>query len=303
MQADAAVEEIVGDDESVGIEEPGGSLPPAADGGTARATDPTKSPVTSSEGDSSGLRHRVLDDLKREAAAGVAAGGRTAAQLGHAAQAMTLEIVPTGFDGERALKGHVLGMHLVVPASHLHGPREAPALIYLFADALAVRPTDDAPMSTIPLFGLHLVLPPVAVARWAYKAGRIEHANLDLVKDAQRFADSLAAWTVEDFADADQKLEVHRATELTGPIHVYEHMGFANVSVPSPGRRPVHLKSALPVSSDAFVKLWQLFALVSWPRGLSAEVTEEVRAEPGGGRSSTGMGAGQASDLGPEPPP
>lgn len=202
------------------------------------------------------------------------------AQLGHAAQAMTLEIVPTGLDGERALVGHVLGMHLALPASHLHGPREAPAFIYLFADALAVRPTDDAPMSTVPLFGLHMVLPPVAVARWVYKAGRIEHANLDLVKDAQRFADSLPQWTVDDFAEADPKLEVHWTRDLTGPIHVYEHMGFANVSAPAPDGRHIHLKSALPVSSDAFVKLWHLFTYVTWPQGLSTEVPAENHGGP-----------------------
>lgn len=62
--------------------------------------------------------------------------------------------------------GHVLGLHLLFHAQGIHGPREAPALVYLLADAMAVWPTGDAPMSTVPVFGLHLVLPPVAVARW-----------------------------------------------------------------------------------------------------------------------------------------
>jgi hypothetical protein len=222
----------------------------------------------------------MLKDLRREAAEGVSAGERAAAQLGHAAQAMELEIVPTHLEGERALVGHVLGMHLYLPASHLHGPREAPALLYLFADALAVRPTDDAPMSTVPLFGLHMVLPPVAVARWAYKAGRIEHANLDLVREGQRFADSLGEWTVDDFAEADPKLDVHRAKALPGPIRVYEHLGRAHLLIPASEGRPVHLKSALPVSSNAFVELWQLFTLVTWPHGLSTEAPSDPHADP-----------------------
>jgi hypothetical protein len=261
--------------------------PPVSAGGeTSPALSNTTSSASASES-TPGLGQRVIGDLRRGAALGATAGAHAAAQLGHAAEAVTLEIVPTGLSGERALVGHVLGMHLELPANHLHGPREAPALLYLFADALAVRPTDDAPMSTVPVFGLHMVLPPLAVARWVYKAGRIEHANLDLVKDAQRFADSLAQWTVDDFAAADPKLGVHRTKDLPAPIHVYEHDGFANVSVPTSGGRPVHLKSALPVATDAFVGLWQLFTLVSWPQGLSTEVPA---AEPAGEPPSASPG-------------
>jgi hypothetical protein len=232
-------------------------------------------------GSARGLRRRVLEGLRRDAAGGATLGARAAAEVGEATEAMALEIVPTGLVGERVLVGHALGMHLSVPASGFHGPRESPALVYLFADALAVRPTDDAPMSTVPVLGLHMVLPPLAIARWIYKAGRVEHANIDLVKDAQRFADSFAQWTVDDFAAADTKLQVHRASDLPGPLHVYEHLGFANVRVPVQGGGTDHLKSALPVTSDAFVRLWKLFALVNWPAGLSTEVPgQERQGEP-----------------------
>ncbi len=226
-------------------------------------------------------RH-VLDGLRREAAAGAAAGARLGGELGHAAEAIALEIVPTPLHGSRALVGHVLGMHLTIHAGGLHGPREAPSLLYLFHDAVAIRPADDAPMSTVPVFGLHMLLPPLAIARWVYKASRVEHANLDLVEDVQRFSDSLAKWTVDEFSEADAKLEVHRVADIAGPLHVYEHLGFANISIPVVQGRPVHLKSALPVTSDAFVKLWQLFALVSWPNGFSTEVPLAV-SESGGG--------------------
>jgi len=244
-----------------GAEEPVGTDP-----GTAPAAPPADPHTPGS------LRQTVTGNLRREAAAGKSDEEHAAVELGHAARATALEIVPTGLDGARALVGHVLGMHLSLPAGHFHGPRQAPALLYLFADALAIRPTGDAPMSTVPMFGLHMVLPPVAVARWVYKAGRVEHANLDLVKDAERFASLIAEWTVDDFLEADPTLEVHRAAELTGPLHVYEHLGFANLTVPTADGRPVHLKSSLPVSSESFVKLWQLFALVRWPQGLSTEV-------------------------------
>ncbi len=243
---------------------------------------PSAAPPASPE-DPGGLRQRVTGELRREAVAGKRGEEHAAVELGHAARATALEIVPTGLDGTRALVGHVLGMHLSLPAGHLHGPRQAPALLYLFADALAIRPTGDAPMSTVPMFGLHMVLPPVAVARWVYKAGRVEHANLDLVKDADRFASSIAEWTVDDFLEADPKLEVHRAAELTDPLHVYEHLGFAHITVPVADSRPVRLKSSLPASSESFVKLWQLFALVRWPRGLSTEVptgTDEEEDRP-----------------------
>ena len=232
--------------------------------------------------DPGNLRRRMTDELRREAAAGKQDEQHAAVELGHAARAIALEIVPTGLDGARALVGHVLGMHLSLPAGHFHGPRQAPALLYLFADALAIRPTDDAPMSTVPMFGLHMVLPPAAVARWVYKAGRIEHANLDLVKEAERFASSIAEWTVDDFCEADPKLEVRRAAELTGPLHVYEHLGFANITVPADDGRPVRLKSSLPVPSESFVKLWQLFALVHWPQGLSTEVPTVTDDQPPG---------------------
>ncbi|MDA8068414.1 MAG: hypothetical protein M0T77_07365 [Actinomycetota bacterium] len=209
------------------------------------------------------LRQRVAGDLLQGVVASAGAGERAATELGKAAQATALQVVTTGLGGERVLVGHVLGMRLSLPASHLHGPREVPALLYLFADALAIRPTDDAPMSAIPLPGLHMVLPPAAVAHWVYKAGRIEHANLDLVEDEQRFADSIAEWTVDDFAQADPKLEVHTTADLPGPLQLYEHLAYAHLSVPVTGTRPVHLKSDLPVTPSAFAALQELFARVS----------------------------------------
>ncbi|MGC9220740.1 MAG: hypothetical protein ACP5H2_05225 [Solirubrobacteraceae bacterium] len=212
---------------------------------------------------SAGLGNRVAGDVRKGVAAAALAGGRGATELGEAAQALALEVVSTDLAGEHALLGHVLGMHLTIPASHLHGPREEPVLLYLFADALAIRPTRDAPMSSVPLLGLHLLLPPVAVAHWMYKAGRVEHANLDLVRDEERFANSLADWTVEDFAQADTLLDVHRVAEMAGPARVYEHLAYAHVSVPVSGGA-VHLKSALPVSASAFSKLSKLFARVAW---------------------------------------
>ena len=277
----------VGNDEAESHATPQGNR--AAERGGLHTTSPQSDGVPESDGvpQSDGVpgwRQHVLSNLRRGASAGAKAGERAAAELGQAAQAMALEIVPTGLRNDRALVGHVLGMHLALPASHLHGPREAPVLLYLFADALAIRPTDDAPMSTIPLFGLHMVLPPAAIAHWVYKAGRIEHANLDLVKDARRFADSLARWTVDDFEVADPKLEVCRTRDLTQPLRVYEHLGYAHLWVPPTDGRAVHLKSALPASSEVFVKLWQLFTLVEWPQGLSAEAAEE-HAEPPGERA------------------
>jgi hypothetical protein len=228
------------------------------------------------------LRRRMTQKLRRDVAAGTEKEQHAAVELGHAARAIALTIVPTGLDGARALVGHVLGMHLTLPAGHLHGPRQAPALVYLFADALAIRPTDDAPMSTVPMFGLHMVLPPAAVAHWVYKAGRIEHANLDLVKEEERFSSSIAQWTIDDFLEADPKLQMYRAAELTGALHVYEHVGFANLTVPVADGRPVRLRSSLPVSSESFVQLWQLFTLVHWPQGLSTRVPAGMDDRPPG---------------------
>lgn len=222
-----------------------------------------------------------LSGLRFRAARGGAEGVH---ELGQAAESLRLQVVPSGLEGDRVLLGHVLGMHLLLHAEGIHGPREAPALVYLFADALAVRPTDDAPMSTVPLFGLHMVLPPLAVARWLYKTGRIAHANVDLVKDARQFEDSVAEWTVDDFAEADPRLQVHRIADIADPVHVYEHLGFARLWVPVPGPHPVRLKSALPATSEAFARFEELFVTGHWPNGVSTEVpgghAEEQPASP-----------------------
>ena len=213
-----------------------------------------------------------LHGLRREAAAGVAAGAHEASNLGRAAGEVHLQSVATGLEGGRVLFGHVLGTHVELKAGGLHGPRQIPAVVYLFADALAVRPSDDAPMSTVPLLGLHMVFPPAAVTRWLYKAGRIEHANLDLVEVADTFEAALPAWTVDDFAEADPKLEVLRSDSFDGPLHVYEHLGFAHLWAPVPDRPPMHLKSTLPPTPEAFAKLWQLCGTVAWSHGVTMEV-------------------------------
>ena len=233
-----------------------------------------------------GGRARLLRGVRRQAAVGAAAGMEAATKLGRAAQALHLEVVATGLRGQRVLVGHVLGMHLDLRAGGLHGPRQTPAVVYLFADALAVRPSDDAPMSTVPLLGLHMVFPPLAVTRWLYKAGRIEHANLDLVKVAGAFEATLPSWTVDDFAEADPKLEVHRGDSLVGPVQVYQHLGFAHLSLPVPGRPPLRLQSTLPPTAEGFTQLWELWNAVAWPQGITMKPPDGGGDDHGGAAPS-----------------
>lgn len=258
--------------------------PEARDGPTtAPGAEATGTADDSAAGDQTprgdGLGRR-LRELRQQAAVGAAAGARTATKLGKAAEALHLEVADTGLHGQRHLVGHVLGMHLDLRAGGLHGPRQAPAVVYLFADALAVRPSDDAPMSTVPLIGLHMVFPPLAVTRWLYKTGRIEHANLDLVEVAGAFEAALPSWTVDDFAGADPKLEVHRCDSLDAPVHVHERVGFAHVWVPLPGRTSLHLQSTLPSTPEAFAKLWTLFGKVAWPKGVVMEAPHDAGESP-----------------------
>ncbi|MDA8293265.1 MAG: hypothetical protein M0040_02720 [Actinomycetota bacterium] len=223
--------------------------------------------------DSPGSR---LRSLRQQATARVASGARVAAGLGKAAEALHLEVVATGLVSQRHLVGHALGMRQDLKAGGLHGPRQSPVVVYLFADALAVRPSDDAPMSTVPLLGLHMVFPPLAVTHWLYKTGRIEHANLDLVEVADTFEAALPSWSVDDFAEADPKLEVHRCDSLDAPVHVYERLGFAHVRVPHPGGGSLHLQSTLPSTPEAFAKLWDLFGKVAWARGVTMEAPHDA---------------------------
>ena len=223
-----------------------------------------------------------------------------AGELEQAAVSLHLQVLLTGLQGERALVGHAMGMHLLLHAEGIHGPRETPVLVYLFADAMAIRPTDDAPMSTVPMFGLHMVLPPLAVARWLYKTGRIAHANVELVKDARHFQDSVADWTVDDFAEADPKLQVLRVTDIDGPVHAYEHLGYARLWVPVRGRRPARLKSALPTTSEASTRLEDLLLAASWPNGLSTEVPSGHEGAPSEAPGPTGPAGEQPT--GPVPP-
>lgn len=267
---------------------PAGSAGSAADAGRAGAvpsSDPAPPSGSTAEPGHAGTpgdrppetrRARLLGDLRRDAARGVTTGARAATEMGHAAQALGLAVDVTGLQGPRVLLGQIRGMQQRLPAGDLHGPRETPALVYVFADALGIRPSDDAPMSTVPLFGLHLVLPPLAIARWVYKAGRVEHANLDLVADADRFAQSVDRWTVDDFAGADPKLEVRRAAEVLSPVHVYLNLGFAHLRIESPGMPPLHLKSALPTPAGAFAGVLELMGAVPWRHGLTTALPTDA---------------------------
>lgn len=202
---------------------------------------------------------------------GDAAGARAAGSAAHAAQELHVEVVETSFDGPRALVGHLLGMRLLIPASGIHGPREAPALLYLFRDALAIRPTDDAPLSAVPLYGLHIVLPHVAVARWVYRTGRIAHADLDLAREEQTVEADLRSWTVDDFRAADEKLQVWEAASLPAALHVYQHMGLVYLVVPVAAGAPVRLKSTLPESAAIFARVLELFSKLPWAQGVTTE--------------------------------
>lgn len=228
------------------------------------------------------LPTRILGELRSAERHGATAGARAAGAVGTvgtqaatavgaSAEALHLEVVTTDLAGARALAGHVLGMRLLIPPEGIHGPREAPALLYLFRDALAIRPTDDAPMSAIPLYGLHLVMPHVAVAHWVYKAGRTVHADLDLARQEEDFEAALPRWTADDFHEATAKLQVHPTAQIAGPVRLYEHLGFVWLTVPATGRPPVRLKSSLPESAAAYVRMWKLFDSVPWPQGLTME--------------------------------
>lgn len=234
--------------------------PGGAGAGEASTSPEATGPNADRAGRAGGLRGHL--------AAGEAAGAHAASTLGQAAAAVHLDVAATGLTGRRALLGHVLGLHQELRAGGLHGPRQAPVVAYLFADGLAVRPTDDAPMSSVPLLGLHLVLPPLAVTRWLYKAGRVEHANVDLLKVARTFEAALPEWTLDDFAEADPKLEAYPAAALQGAAHVYEHLGFAHLSLSMPDADPLRLKSTLPVTPEAFARLWRLCSSAQFPGGI-----------------------------------
>lgn len=278
--------------------DPGSGQDPARRPGTP--ADPGSGADTSTgdatadvHGASHGSREsRVFDGLRSAEHLGGAAGARAAGALGSAgkraagavgtaAEALHLEVVRTTFNGERSLAGHVLGMRLLVPAHGLHGPRETAALLYLFQDALAIRPTDDAPMSAVPMYGLHMVLPHVALAHWMYKTGRTAHANLDLARQERDFESEMAEWTVDSFKEATAKLDVHPTARIPSPVHLYEHMGLVRIALPVVGGPPVRLKSTLPESTQAYVRTWELFDSVQWPGGLTMAVPGEVDEPPG----------------------
>jgi hypothetical protein len=209
------------------------------------------------------------------------AGAKAATTVGASAEALHLEVVATGLTGPRALAGHVLGMRLLIPAEGVHGPRETAALLYLFHDALAIRPTDDAPMSAVPLIGLHILMPHVAMARWVYKAGRTAHANMDLAREEREFESSLAEWTVDDFRESTAKLTVHTTATIPTPVRLYEHLGFVRLAVPVPAGPPIRLKSALPESAAAYIQMWKLFDSLSWPNGLTMEEPPDASEDAG----------------------
>ncbi len=250
--------------------DPGATAPAGPGGDEARSGDaePAGAEETEPRGEAKAGASKRLQNLRHQVVAEATAGAHTAVTMGEAAAAVRLDATATGLSGARAFVGHVLGLHQMLRASGLHGPRQIPAVVYLFADAVAVRPSDDAPMSTVPLLGLHMVFPPLAVTRWLYKAGRTEHANVDLIEVASAFEAALPQWTVDDFADADPKLDVRRLDSIGGPVHVYERLGFAHLWVPADGAEPLRLQSTLPATPEAFAKLWQLCGAVSWPGGI-----------------------------------
>ncbi len=226
------------------------------------------------------LPKRILAELRSGVRQGGAVGAKAAGKMGEAAEALRLEVVETPLQGRRALVGHVLGMRLLIPAEGIHGPREAAALLYLFGDAIAIRPTGDWPMSAVPLYGLHIILPQVAVARWLYKAGRTAHANVDLADEARHVEDRLATWTVDDFGQADSRLQVFMAAELAGPVHLYQHLGLVRLAFALSGGPLVRLKSALPEPSAVSQRLWELLAKVLGPAGLTVDKPAGEHEEP-----------------------
>jgi hypothetical protein len=246
-----------------------GTPPPPDDGRPGPAAD----------GVEAGRRTR-LGNLRREAAAAAGASARTAATLAQAAAAVHLEVTATGLAGDRVLLGHVVGLHQELRAGGLHGPRQVPAVVYVFADALAVRPSDDAPMSSVPLLGLHLLLPPLAVTHWLYKAGRTEHAEVDLVEVAAQLEAALPHWTADDLGEADPKVQVLQLAELDGPAYLYAELGFAHLVVPTPGGPPHRLRSTLPATPEAFARLWELCAAARWPGRL--QMTAPAHGDQGG---------------------
>lgn len=217
------------------------------------------------------MPQRILAELRSRSQEAGVVGAKAAKKLGQATEALSLEVVDTKLEGPRVLVGHVLGMRLLIPAEGIHGPREAAALLYVFRDSIAIRPTDDAPMSAVPLYGLHIVMPHVAIARWAYKAGRTAHANIDLEKDEKQVEASLAAWTVDDFREADDKLEAFALSGIAGPVHLYQHLGLVRLAFEVPGRRPVRLKSSLPETSAAYRRLWDVLSKALSPAKLTMD--------------------------------
>jgi hypothetical protein len=208
---------------------------------------------------------RILAELRSRTQQAGTVAGKAAGAVGEAGEALRLEVVETKLQGPRALVGHLLGMRLLIPAEGAHGPREAAALLYLFADAIAVRPTDDAPMSAVPLYGLHIVMPHVAMARWMYKAGRTAHANIDLKKEESTVEASLSQWTVDDFSQADDKLQVFPFDELDGPAHLYDELSLVHLAWKTTPGSSVRLKSALPEPQGAYQRAWDLFYKVMGP--------------------------------------
>ncbi len=263
-------------------------------GGGAGASDEQERIIAEHEAVHGPMPKRILAELRSrtQQAGGVAgeagsvaakAGGvaaKAGGAVGEAAEALRLEIVETKLEGPRALVGHVLGMRLLIPAEGVHGPRETAALLYLFADAIAIRPTDDAPMSAVPLYGLHIVMPHVAVARWMYKAGRTAHANIDLAKDERGVEASLAEWTVDDFRQADDKLQVFMRSDIQGQVHLYEALGLVHLALQPAAGRMVRLKSSLPEPQSAYQHLWNVFAEVVGPAGLTVDKPPKEHDQP-----------------------
>ncbi|MGH9028726.1 MAG: hypothetical protein ACRDV4_03835 [Acidimicrobiales bacterium] len=126
-------------------------------------------------------------------------------------------------------------------------------------------------MSAVPLYGLHIVMPHVAVARWMYKTGRTAHANIDLEKEEHGVEASLSEWTVDDFRQADEKLQVFPVSQLQRQVHLYHELGLVRIAFQPSSGPLVRLKSALPEPQGAYQRLWDVFEKVVGAAGVTVD--------------------------------
>jgi hypothetical protein len=240
------------------------------------STDEQEKIIADHEATHGPMPKRILAELRSTTQMAGSSAAKAAGVVDEAGEALRLEVVDTKLQGPRALVGHVLGMRLLIPAEGIHGPREAAALLYLFADAIAIRPTDDAPMSAVPLYGLHIVMPHVAMARWMYKTGRTAHANIDLEKEEHDVEASISKWTVDDFRQDDPKLQVFMVRDLEAETHLYHDLGLVRLAFKTSSGPLVRLKSALPETQGTYQRFWDLLQRVVGPARLTVDKPERA---------------------------